>query len=61
VVARHHQCRWKDYSQDEFTAIGREYRERKLPCDSLWLDIGYMDGYRVYTWNKELFKRRAEK
>jgi alpha-glucosidase len=51
----HHQCRWKDYSQDEFVQIGREYRERKLPCDSLWLDIGYMDGYRVYTWSKERF------
>jgi alpha-glucosidase len=51
----HHQCRWKDYSQDEFLAIGREYRQRNLPCDSLWLDIGYMDGYRVYTWNKERF------
>ncbi len=51
----HHQCRWKDYDQGEFLQVGREYRERKLPCDSLWLDIGYMDGYRVYTWNKERF------
>jgi hypothetical protein len=51
----HHQCRWKDYSQDELLAIGRHYREKSLPCDSLWLDIGYMDGYRVYTWNKERF------
>lgn len=51
----HHQCRWKDYTQEEFLAIGKQYREKKLPCDSLWLDIGYMDGYRVYTWNKERF------
>ncbi len=51
----HHQCRWKDYSQEEFSEIGREYRRRNLPCDSLWLDIGYMDGYRVYTWHKERF------
>ncbi|HEY6077636.1 MAG TPA: glycoside hydrolase family 31 protein [Polyangiaceae bacterium] len=51
----HHQCRWKDYSQDEFLGIGREYRRRGLPCDSLWLDIGYMDGYRVYTWHKDRF------
>jgi alpha-glucosidase len=51
----HHQCRWKDYSQDEFLQIGRQYRERKLPCDSLWLDIGYMDEYRVYTWSKQRF------
>lgn len=51
----HHQCRWKDYTQDELIEIGREYRKRDLPCDSLWLDIGYMDGYRVYTWSKERF------
>lgn len=51
----HHQCRWKDYDQEQFLAIGREYRARNLPCDSLWLDIGYMDGYRVYTWNQERF------
>jgi alpha-glucosidase len=51
----HHQCRWKDYSQDELVSVGREYRARRLPCDSLWLDIGYMDGYRVYTWDKHRF------
>ena len=51
----HHQCRWKDYTQEELLAIGRQYREKSLPCDSLWLDIGYMDDYRVYTWNKQRF------
>jgi alpha-glucosidase len=51
----HHQCRWKDYSQEEFLGVGRQYRERGLPCDALWLDIGYMDGYRVYTWHKDRF------
>lgn len=51
----HHQCRWKDYSQEEFLGIGREYRKRNLPCDALWLDIGYMEGYRVYTWHRDRF------
>ena len=23
-----------------------------LPCDVLWLDIDYMDGYRVFTWDR---------
>ena len=22
-----------------------------IPCDALWLDIEYMDGYRVFTWD----------
>ena len=51
----HHQCRWHDYDAERLVALGQRYRERGIPCDSLWLDIGYMDGYRVYTWNKERF------
>ena len=26
-----------------------------MPCDSLWLDIEYMDGYRVFTWDRDRF------
>ena len=26
-----------------------------VPCDALWLDIEYMDGYRVFTWDTEAF------
>ena len=26
-----------------------------MPCDSLWLDIDYMDGYRVFTWKQEKY------
>ena len=28
---------------------------RGIPCDALWLDIEYMDGYRVFTWDTEAF------
>ena len=51
----HHQCRWFPYTQQSLEAVGREYRERAIPCDTLWLDIDYMDGYRVFTWNREMF------
>ncbi|APR79123.1 Alpha-glucosidase [Minicystis rosea] len=47
----HHQCRYHHYTDAEVSAIGRKYRERGIPCDVLWLDIGYMDGYRVFTWH----------
>ncbi|MDI1479319.1 glycoside hydrolase family 31 protein [Polyangium sp. y55x31] len=47
----HHQCRYHDYTDEEISAIGKQYRERRIPCDVLWLDIGYMDGYRVFTWH----------
>lgn len=51
----HHQCRFHDYTDEEILAIGRSYRQRDIPCDVLWLDIGYMDGYRVFTWDGKKF------
>ncbi len=51
----HHQCRWYDYSEADVLRIAKQYRERKIPCDVLWLDIEYMDGYRVFTWNADKF------
>ena len=51
----YHQCRWFGYTQDAVQAIGARHRELDVPCDALWLDIEYMDGYRVFTWNTESF------
>jgi alpha-glucosidase len=55
----YHQCRWFDYTQDTVEDLARRHREHEIPCDSLWLDIEYMDGYRVFTWNTESFPDRA--
>ena len=54
----YHQCRWKKYSQKELISLAEKQRKSKVPCDVLWLDIDYMDGYRVFTWNDELFPDR---
>ncbi len=52
----HHQCRWFPYTQPSFEALGVRYREKSgVPCDTLWLDIDYMDEYRVFTWNQARF------
>ena len=51
----HHQCRWYDYGEADVVRIGKQYREREIPCDVLWLDIEYMNGYRVFTWNTDKF------
>ncbi|MFI1161943.1 TIM-barrel domain-containing protein [Streptomyces sioyaensis] len=50
----YHQCRWHKYSQEDIEALARRLRDEGIPCDALWLDIEYMDGYRVFTWNREL-------
>ncbi len=49
-----HQCRWYAYKQADVEALAAKHAELDIPLDSLWLDIDYMDGYRVFTWNKDL-------
>jgi alpha-glucosidase len=51
----YHQSRWGYRSADELRALAREFRARDLPCDALYLDIDYMDGYRVFTWDPVRF------
>ena len=51
----YHQCRWFDYTQDAVEAIAARHRSDDIPCDAMWLDIEYMDGYRVFTWDTERF------
>jgi alpha-glucosidase len=49
------QCRYSYETADELREIARNFREHDIPCDTLYLDIDYMDGYRVFTWDKERF------
>jgi alpha-glucosidase len=47
----YHQCRWHEYAEDSFLRLANTFRQKHIPCDGLWLDIHYMDGYRVFTWD----------
>jgi alpha-glucosidase len=49
------QCRWSYPTETRVREIARGFRERKIPCDVIYLDIDYMDGYRIFTWNKKNF------
>lgn len=51
----YHQCRWSYYPESRVKELAAEFREKKIPCDAIYLDIDYMDGYRCFTWNKEYF------
>ena len=50
-----HQCRWSYYPEHRFIKVAEEFRKRKIPCDSIYLDIDYMDGFRCFTVNKKFF------
>ncbi|MGI9049624.1 MAG: glycoside hydrolase family 31 protein [Rubrobacteraceae bacterium] len=49
------QCRWSYETEEEVREIAKQFRERNIPCDVIFLDIDYMDGYRVFTWDKDRF------
>ena len=51
----HHQGRWSYYTDQEVREIAAKFREHNHACESLWLDIDHMNGFRTFTWNSEAF------
>ena len=49
------QSRWSYYPDTMVEEVVNEYRRRDLPLDVVHLDIDYMHGYRVFTFDKERF------
>jgi alpha-glucosidase len=49
------QCRWSYYPESEVMALANKFRDKEIPCDVIYLDIHYMDGYRVFTWHPDRF------
>ena len=49
------QCRYSYYPETKVRDIANKFREKEIPCDVIYLDIDYMDGYRVFTWDQAKF------
>lgn len=49
------QSRWSYFPEKRVKEIADGFRKNKIPADVIYLDIDYMDDYRVFTWNKERF------
>ena len=49
------QSRWSYYPDTMVEEVVNEYRKRDLPLDVIHLDIDYMHGYRVFTFDNERF------
>lgn len=56
----YHQCKWSYRTEKEFTELAQGFLDHEIPCDALYVDIDYMDGYRCFTWNLESFPRPGE-
>lgn len=51
----YHQSKWSYYPESTVRELAKTFRDKKIPCDVIHLDIDYMDGYRCFTWNNERF------
>ncbi len=54
------QCRWSYSPESRVREIANGFRSRSIPCDVIYLDIDYMEGYRIFTWNKKNFPNPGE-
>lgn len=50
-----HQSRWGYYPESRVFELVEDFRRHQIPCDAVYLDIDYMDGYRCFTWDKSHF------
>jgi alpha-glucosidase (family GH31 glycosyl hydrolase) len=51
----YHQCRYSYNPDTRVKEVADTFREKQLPADVIWMDIDYMDGYRVFTFDDEQF------
>lgn len=54
------QCRYSYLSQDEVETLAKTFRTKNIPCDTIYLDIHYMDKYKVMTFDPETFPQPIE-
>ena len=54
------QCRHTYYPDSRVEEIADTMRIKKIPCDVIWMDIIYMDEYRVFTFSPEHFPNPKE-
>ncbi len=51
----YHQCRYSYNPDSRVREVAAEFRERQIPADVIWMDIDYMDEFRVFTWDESQF------
>lgn len=49
------QCRWSYKDSQEVIAVAERMRAEQIPCDVIYLDIDYMEAYKVFTYDTERF------
>lgn len=51
----YHQSRYSYMNEQEVLELAHNFRDKEIPCDVIHLDIHYMNGYRVFTFDENRF------
>ncbi len=51
----YHQSKWSYYPAAEVEKLAETFRNKRIPCDAIHLDIHHMNQYQSLTWDRELF------
>lgn len=54
------QCRWSYFPDSNVMNIVRNFRNKKIPLDVIYLDIDWMDDFRVFKWHPHNFPEPAK-
>lgn len=51
----YHQCKFTYYPDSKVMEVADKLRKHRIPSDVIWMDIDYMDGYRIFTFDPKGF------
>lgn len=51
----YHQSRWGYGGEKDLLALDKAFTKSNIPCAGLWLDLDYMEGYRIFQTNPKMF------
>ncbi|MCS6968759.1 MAG: glycoside hydrolase family 31 protein [Cytophagales bacterium] len=55
-----HQSRYSYYPEEQVLLLAQTFRSKQIPADAIHLDIHYMEGYKIFTWDSERFPHPAK-
>lgn len=53
------QSRYSYFPQSRAKSVATDFRKHKMPCDVLWLDINYMQNFKIFTFDSVTFPHPA--
>lgn len=54
------QCRWSYPDAETIKEVANNFRKRNIPCDAIYMDIDYMENYKVFTIDENKFPNFPE-